>query len=202
MPADVNGGPGEPTPSARPGSGAAPDPGAAPTPLVRDLRDDDLDAVRAIVDHAIVHTNANFCLAPEPRAAWVARLAAVRPRHPWLVAELEGAVAGVAYSVPYRPRAAYAHTAEVAAYVHPDHRGRGLATALYAALLPRLEAAGFHTLFAGIALPNEPSERLHARHGFERLGVLREAGRKFDRWHDVALWQRRLRDSDHRPPEG
>ncbi len=174
--------------------------GATEGPTIRELVEADLDGARAIVDQAIVATHANFHLAPEPREAWVERLAA-RGRHPWLVAELGGRVAGIAYSTPYKPRPAYAHTAEVAAYVHADHRGVGLASALYAELIPRLERADFHTLLAGIALPNDPSERLHARFGFERLGVLREAGRKFDRWHDVALWQRQLREAGHRPDE-
>jgi len=35
---------------------------------------------------------------------------------------------------------------------------------------------------------------LHQRLGFEMIGVFRRVGRKFDRWHDVAWLQRRLRD--------
>ena len=31
---------------------------------------------------------------------------------------------------------------------------------------------------------------LHARHGFERVGIKREVGRKFDRWLDVLVMQR------------
>lgn len=41
-----------------------------------------------------------------------------------------------------------------------------------------------------IAQPNAASEALHAALGFERVGTLREVGRKFDRWVDTALWQR------------
>ena len=37
---------------------------------------------------------------------------------------------------------------------------------------------------------NPASEALHTALGFERVGVLREVGRKFDRWVDTALWQR------------
>ena len=44
-------------------------------------------------------------------------------------------------------------------------------------------------MVAVIALPNEPSVRLHERHGFARGGQLREAGFKHDAWHDVGFWQ-------------
>ena len=121
-------------------------------------------------------------------------------QYAWLVATGDDdQVVGFAKASPWKGRCAYTYSAEVTVYVKPDHHGRGIASALYAELLPRLETSGFHTLFAGITVPNDASERLHARFGFERLGVLREAGRKFDGWHDVALWQRQLRDASHRP---
>jgi phosphinothricin acetyltransferase len=41
-----------------------------------------------------------------------------------------------------------------------------------------------------VALPNEASIALHERCGFEKVGVFREVGRKFDRLWDVAWWQR------------
>lgn len=48
------------------------------------------------------------------------------------------------------------------------------------------------TALACISLPNDASEALHAACGFDRQGVLREVGRKFDRWIDVVWWQRSL----------
>ncbi len=40
---------------------------------------------------------------------------------------------------------------------------------------------------AAVALPNPASLALHRACGFEEVGVMREVGRKFDRWIDV-LW--------------
>ncbi len=51
--------------------------------------------------------------------------------------------------------------------------------------------AEVHTQVAVIALPNDASIALHRRHGFVEVGVLREVGRKFDRWVDTAWYQRR-----------
>jgi len=36
---------------------------------------------------------------------------------------------------------------------------------------------------------------LHTAAGFTPIGVFRSIGWKFDRWHDVAWYQRRLRDT-------
>ena len=38
----------------------------------------------------------------------------------------------------------------------------------------------------------EASIALHRKWGFELVGIEREVGRKFNRWHDVALMQRLL----------
>ena len=49
--------------------------------------------------------------------------------------------------------------------------------------------------FAGITLPNDGSVALHRSVGFELIGVFKAVGRKFGKWHDVAWYQRTLRES-------
>ena len=121
------------------------------------------------------------------------KLAASGPGDVVLVACLDDAVVGYAFSGPFRPRPAYAGTKEVSVYVDAGARGRGVARSLYAALLGRLDAEpSVHTQLAVIALPNDASEALHRAFGFERVGVLRAVGRKFDRWVDTAWYQRRV----------
>ena len=62
--------------------------------------------------------------------------------------------------------------------------------ALYDELLKRVQAAGIHAAFAGIALPNEASVKLHEKYGFKHAGTLAEVGYKFDRFIDVAWFQK------------
>ena len=45
---------------------------------------------------------------------------------------------------------------------------------------------------AGITLPNDASCALHERFGFRRAAVLREVGRKFDQYWDVAWYEKRM----------
>lgn len=77
-------------------------------------------------------------------------------------------------------------------YVAPDHLGRGVGTALYRALLSSLQAEDVHRAYAAIAMPNPASVRLHEHCGFIQTGYFSEQGRKFDRYWDVAWYERRF----------
>jgi phosphinothricin acetyltransferase len=70
---------------------------------------------------------------------------------------------------------------------------------LYGRLIPVLQAQGYRTLIAAIAIPNEPSERLHRAFGFAAVGTLARVGWKFGAWHDVVYWQRLFDVSDGAP---
>lgn len=52
-----------------------------------------------------------------------------------------------------------------------------------------LRQRGFHSALGGIALPNEPSIRLHEKLGFRKVGHMAEAGCKFGAWVDVGFWE-------------
>ena len=75
--------------------------------------------------------------------------------------------------------------------VHREARGRRLGSALDDVLLDRLASDGFHTALGLIALPNDPSVRLHERAGFETVGTHKRLGKLDDAWRDVLLLERR-----------
>jgi len=134
----------------------------------------------------------SFELDPPGAEEMARRIATHGGRHAWLVAEVEGAVAGYAYGSPHRERAAYSSSCDVAVYVDPAHSRKGIGRALYTALFPLLAAKGSHAAFAGIALPNEGSIGLHEAMGFTPVGIYREVGWKHGGWRDVGWWQRLL----------
>jgi phosphinothricin acetyltransferase len=43
--------------------------------------------------------------------------------------------------------------------------------------------------------PAQGSVALHGSVGFESIGIFKAVGRKFGKWHDIAWFQRALRDS-------
>lgn len=162
---------------------------------IRVATDGDLDAVAAIYAREVREGTATFDLVPPPRGKWEGLLASSHPGDHFLVAaDDDGTVLGFAYSSEFRPKGAYDGTREVTIYLDPAASGRGLGRTLYDDLLARMAAGGVRTALACISLPNDASEGLHRACGFERQGVLREVGRKFDRWIDVVWWQRILAD--------
>ena len=74
--------------------------------------------------------------------------------------------------------------------MHRGHQGRGVGSLLLGDLVALADEHGFHAVFARIADAGAASVALHAKHGFELVGVEREVGRKFGRWLDVTLMQR------------
>jgi L-amino acid N-acyltransferase YncA len=117
----------------------------------------------------------------------------------WLVAEDNGQCVGYAYGSTHRERQAYQWSVETSAYVHEHFQRQGVASLLYSTLLQRLSAKGYCNAFAGIALPNAASVAFHEHLGFAPIGVFKRVGRKFDGWHDVAWFNKVLRESP--PPE-
>jgi L-amino acid N-acyltransferase YncA len=113
----------------------------------------------------------------------------------WLVAEREGQIVGYADGSAHRARPAYRWSVEVSAYVHPSQHRQGVGRALYLRLFEELAQKGFCNAYAGTTLPNDGSVGLHRSVGFEPVGVFKAIGRKFGKWHDVAWFQRILRNS-------
>jgi L-amino acid N-acyltransferase YncA len=81
---------------------------------------------------------------------------------------------------------------ENSVYVRRDRHGQGVGTLVLQELLQIAANSGFHAVFARINASGDASIALHRRCGFELVGIEREVGRKFSRWHDVALMQRLL----------
>ena len=161
----------------------------------------DFGTIAAITNHYIrttaIHFGYEAITADELRELWRSH----QDLYPWLVADHEGQVLAYAKAGVYRARTAYRWTTETSIYVAAAECGRGLGPLLYERLCEVLREQGFHTAIGGIALPNDASVRMHERLGFVPCGIIRRAGRKFDRWHDVGFWQLDLQTHEQAPGE-
>lgn len=171
-------------------------------PLPRPATPADLDAIHSIYAHHVLNGLASFEEAAPPVEEMRRRFDEVAARGlPYLVLELEGAVAGYGYCSPYRARSAYRYALEDSVYVRPDAIGRGVGRALLAALIARCAGLGYRQLVAVIGdSANSASIALHAGQGFLRVGTLRSVGFKFGRWVDSVIMQRALGAGDAAPP--
>jgi phosphinothricin acetyltransferase len=179
----------------------APQPGASHV-TIRPSRADDVPAITAIYAHAVLHSSATFEIdAPDTAEMARRRDEVLAKALPWLVAEAGGQVLGYAYAAPFRPRPAYRFSLEDSIYLHADARSRGIGRLLLAELLARCQQLGGRQMLAVIGdSANAASVGVHRALGFRDVGVLRSAGRKFDRWVDVVLMQRALGDGDLTAP--
>jgi L-amino acid N-acyltransferase YncA len=149
---------------------------------------DDGPAVLDIYGQGIATGIATFeTVVPEWRA-WHAS----HHRECRFVARLDGRVVGWTALARYSSREAYAGVAWDSVYVDVAARGRGVGSALLAALIAASEAAGVWTLIAGVQAENLASLMLHERSGFRRIGFQGRIGRDATGvWRDVVLLERR-----------
>lgn len=163
--------------------------------LIRHATLDDGDACAAVYAPYVTDTVITFEDVPPTGAEMAGRIATANREHAWLVAHVDGEVAGYAYGGTWKARAAYRWACEVSVYLSAAHRGNGAGRALYQRLFDVLAERGFEIAVAGMTLPNDASVGLHRAMGFETVGTHRRIGWKHGAWHDVAWVQRRLRDT-------
>lgn len=161
--------------------------------VVRLARPDDSGAIAAIYAPYVTATAISFETVAPDAAEIRARMERIAPTHPWIVAVRDAQILGYAYASQHKERAAYRWCVDVAIYLREDAQGKGLGRQLYECLFEMLMVQNFVTAFAGITLPNAASQRLHEAMGFLPIGIHRNTGFKFRRWHDVGWWQRPLR---------
>ena len=162
-----------------------------PTP--RQAVRSDLGRINEIYNAYIVDSHTSFDTEPwtlEERAAWFTKYE--RAEGPFFVVVLDdgGSVIGFASSSPFRPKAAYDTSVETTVVLDNGATGQGLGGILLGDLLTRLAAAEVHRAYALIALPNEPSVKLHARLGYRDVGTLDEVGHKLGTFHSVHIMER------------
>ena len=171
--------------------------------LIRAATSADAPALAAIYGHHVVHGVGTFEEAPPSPEEMAARLAAVQARGlPYLVAEIEGRVAALAYAAPFRLRAAYRYTVEDSVYVAPGFQGRGLGKTVLAEAIRACESLGLRQMVALIGdSGNAGSVGVHRSLGFSHAGVMQGVGFKAGRWLDVVIMQRTLNGGSEGAPE-
>lgn len=160
---------------------------------VRDAQDGDAAAIAQVYRPYVEQSAASFEDSAPDAVEMLGRMQAP-PRLPWLVADADDrGVVGFAYAAKHRQRAAYRWSVDCSVYVAADAQRRGVGRLLYGELFPLLARLGYFRAYAGIAMPNPASVRLHESVGFEPVGVYRQVGYKQGAWRDVGWWELSLR---------
>lgn len=135
------------------------------------------------------------------------RVRTVLQNYPYLVAEQNDQIVGYAYASAFRPRAAYARTAESSIYMDINRRGQGMGHRLYSTLAELLKLQNICNMEACIAHCDPADEfvpatsRLfHERLGFRMVGVFQKCAYKFDRWYDM-IWMEKILNKHEDAPK-
>jgi phosphinothricin acetyltransferase len=165
---------------------------------VRDAVPGDVPAMRDIYAHHVLNGLASFEEVPPTVDEMRARFeAVVGGGKPWLVAEVDGRIAGYGYASAYRARSAYRYTLENSVYIDEAMRGRGVGSALLEALVARCRGGPWRQMLAIIGdSANVASIGLHLKAGFRQVGLLERVGYKHGRWVDSVVMQLELSPAD------
>ncbi|NOX40021.1 MAG: N-acetyltransferase [Alphaproteobacteria bacterium] len=112
--------------------------------------------------------------------------------HPFLVAEIKGAVVGFATYGQFRASNGYARSMEHTIILADEARGSGLGRALMSQIEAHARARKIHSMWAGVSHRNRCALEFHRAIGYVQIACLPEVGWKFDRWYDLVLMQKIL----------
>jgi len=163
-----------------------------PSPWIRDAGPEDAAALATIYNQGIADRVATLETderTPEERRAW---LASRGPRHPVLVAEVNGQAVGFGSLNVFNPRKAYDHVTVFSLYVERSWRGKGVGGRLLQALIDRARQIGFHKMVLSAFPFNKAGTALYERQGFRVVGVYKEQGLLDGRWVDTIIMEKLL----------
>jgi phosphinothricin acetyltransferase len=167
----------------------------------------DAAQVAAIYEPHVTTGLASFEALPPDAAEMAERIARGLGWTPWVVAVTRGGagserIAGYAYAGRHMERAGYRWDVNLSVYIAPEWQGQGLGRRLYDALVPILRLQRFLNAYAGVALPNPGSVRLHEAIGMRPVATYERVGWKHGAWLDVVWLHMPLAaDLPNPPPE-
>lgn len=165
---------------------------------LRTARLQDASAILDIYAPYIENTTITFEYAVPTEAEFQKRIENIMTAYPYYVCEDKGEVIGYAYGCRFSERAAYNWDMELSVYIKDGFKGKGIASALYGALIETGEYMGVRNFYARITAPNLPSENLHRRFGFVLEGTLKKSGFKHSVWKDVLYYTKHIKGDE--PP--
>ncbi len=161
---------------------------------VRPGEERDLEQLNELYNHYVRTSPATFDIeeiSMERRREWFEHYDEKGPYRLFVAVEGERRI-GYATSSRFMERRAYETSVGVTVYVAQDMHGQGVGRQLYGALFGAIAGEDLHRAYAGITVPNPASFAIHQSFGFSQVAYFTEQGRKFERYWDVAWFEKEL----------
>ncbi|WP_447636802.1 N-acetyltransferase family protein [Flavobacterium microcysteis] len=158
---------------------------------IRAAKIEDIEAILEVVNDAILNTTAIYdydVRTLNDQIDWFTEKQ--EQGFPIIVAVDENDnVLGFGTYGSFRLKIGYKFTVEHSVYVKEGFSGKGIGRQILSELILIARKQKLHTIIGLIDTDNAGSIAFHEKLGFEKTGILREAGYKFERWLDVQLMQ-------------
>lgn len=147
----------------------------------------------------VMDTAITFEYEPPKLEEFKARMSYTMERYPYLVAVLDGRIAGYCYVSQFKDRDAYDWSVETTVYVDREMKGRGIGRRLYEKLEKVLKAQNVLNLNACIAYPHPESIAFHEKLGYRTVAHFHKCGYKLGVWYDM-VWMEKMLDGHTENP--
>ncbi len=112
-------------------------------------------------------------------------------RHP-IIVDNSMPINGWASLSEWSSHGGYQLTAELTIFVENKCHGKGIGKKLFSDIINRAKNLGYHCIISRITEGNEISRKIHEKARFRYIGIMKEVGKKFDKWLDVHIYQKIL----------
>ena len=176
--------------------------------LIRTARVEDAGELLKIYAYYVENTAITFEYEVPSLEEFARRIQETLVNYPYLVAEVDGKIAGYVYAGRFRTRAAYDWSASTSIYLDRQYRRMGLGKLLYAKLEELLKKQHVVNVYAGVAEPVVEDEYLtnnsklfHEAMGYEVVARFQKCGSKFGRWYNLIEMEKIIGEHTNPPQE-
>lgn len=160
--------------------------------IIRVASEEDAEVLLNIYTYYVKNTAITFEHEVPTLEEFKNRIKETLKNYPYLVAVVDGEVAGYIYASRFRTRASYAWSASTSIYLDKQYHRLGIGKMLYEKLENILVKQNVINVYAGAADPVEEdeyltrnSEHFHEAIGYKTVARYHECGSKFGRWYNL-----------------
>ena len=173
---------------------------------IRTAGKEDAGALLDIYSYYVINTAITFEYEVPSLEEFEKRICTTLENYPYLVAEVDGKIAGYVYAGRFAGRAAFDWAVETSIYIGLNYHRLGLGRLLYNKLEEILVKQNVTNLYAKIAettraddahLTND-SQFFHEATGYKLTGRMTSCGYKFNQWYNLVFMEKVI--SEHNCP--